>query len=82
MVRDTDGGTNATLLDGARTQALARFKQGGVRVLVATDIAARGPDIEQLPHVVDDHLPHVPDDDVHRFGRTGRAGRRGQAVIR
>lgn len=65
---------------GARTRALADFKQGNVRVLVATDIAARGLDIELLPHVVNFELPNVPEDYVHRIGRTGRAGQDGQAV--
>ncbi len=65
---------------GARTRALADFKAGKVRVLVATDIAARGLDIDQLPHVVNYELPQVPEDYVHRIGRTGRAGREGQAV--
>ena len=65
---------------GARTKALADFKQGKVRVLVATDIAARGLDIDQLPHVVNYELPNVPEDYVHRIGRTGRAGCEGQAV--
>jgi ATP-dependent RNA helicase RhlE len=65
---------------GARTRALGDFKSGKVRVLVATDIAARGLDIEQLPHVVNFELPHVPEDYVHRIGRTGRAGREGEAV--
>ena len=65
---------------GARTRALAAFKSGGVRVLVATDIAARGLDIAQLPHVVNYELPHVPEDYVHRIGRTGRAGHEGQAI--
>lgn len=65
---------------GARTRALADFKQGKVRVLVATDIAARGLDIELLPHVVNFELPNVPEDYVHRIGRTGRAGQDGQAV--
>jgi len=65
---------------GARTRALAEFKQGSVRVLVATDIAARGLDIDQLPHVVNFELPNVPEDYVHRIGRTGRAGREGEAV--
>ncbi len=64
---------------GARTRALADFKAGRVRVLVATDIAARGLDIDQLPHVVNFELPHVPEDYVHRIGRTGRAGREGEA---
>ena len=65
---------------GARTRALAEFKQGGVRVLVATDIAARGLDIDQLPHVVNYELPNVPEDYVHRIGRTGRAGNEGEAL--
>ena len=65
---------------GARTRALADFKNGGVRVLVATDIAARGLDIDQLPHVVNYELPNVPEDYVHRIGRTGRAGNEGEAV--
>ena len=65
---------------GARTRALADFKKGEVRVLVATDIAARGLDIEQLPHVVNFELPNVPEDYVHRIGRTGRAGLDGEAI--
>ena len=65
---------------GARTRALADFKQGTVRVLVATDIAARGLDIDQLPHVVNYDLPEVPEHYVHRIGRTGRAGNEGLAV--
>ena len=65
---------------GARTKALADFKAGNVRVLVATDIAARGIDIDQLPHVVNFELPNVPEDYVHRTGRTGRAGMAGEAV--
>jgi ATP-dependent RNA helicase RhlE len=65
---------------GARTRALASFKQGSVRVLVATDIAARGLDIDQLPHVVNYELPNVPEDYIHRIGRTGRAGNEGEAV--
>jgi ATP-dependent RNA helicase RhlE len=65
---------------GARTRALAGFKSGEVRVLVATDIAARGLDIEQLPHVVNYELPNVPEDYVHRIGRTGRAGSSGVAL--
>ncbi|MFT4517991.1 MAG: ATP-dependent RNA helicase RhlE [Halioglobus sp.] len=64
---------------GARTRALAGFKQGQTRVLVATDIAARGLDIEQLPQVVNFDLPDVPEDYVHRIGRTGRAGLSGHA---
>jgi ATP-dependent RNA helicase RhlE len=65
---------------GARTRALADFKHGSVRVLVATDIAARGLDIDQLPHVVNYELPEVPEHYVHRIGRTGRAGNEGLAV--
>ncbi len=64
----------------ARTRALADFKSGKLRALVATDIAARGLDIEQLPQVVNVDLPNVPEDYVHRIGRTGRAGATGQAV--
>src|SRR5580658_4267934 len=64
----------------ARTRALSDFKQGRVRILVATDIAARGLDITELPHVVNFELPHVPEDYVHRIGRTGRAGAPGRAV--
>jgi ATP-dependent RNA helicase RhlE len=63
-----------------RTRALADFKAGTLRVLVATDIAARGIDIEELPHVVNFDLPNVPEDYVHRIGRTGRAGARGEAI--
>ncbi len=65
---------------GARTRALGGFKSGDVRVLVATDIAARGLDIDQLPHVVNYELPNVPEDYVHRIGRTGRAGNAGEAI--
>jgi ATP-dependent RNA helicase RhlE len=64
----------------ARTRALADFKRGEIRILVATDIAARGLDIEQLPHVVNFELPNVAEHYVHRIGRTGRAGQRGDAV--
>ncbi|WP_025131073.1 DEAD/DEAH box helicase [Pseudomonas sp. PH1b] len=64
----------------ARTKALADFKAGDVRILVATDIAARGLDIDQLPHVVNFELPNVDEDYVHRIGRTGRAGRSGEAI--
>ena len=64
----------------ARTKALADFKKGDVRVLVATDIAARGIDIDQLPHVVNFELPNVSEDYVHRIGRTGRAGNKGEAL--
>jgi ATP-dependent RNA helicase RhlE len=65
---------------GARTKALAQFKDGTMRVLVATDIAARGLDIDQLPQVVNFELPNIPEDYVHRIGRTGRAGSSGAAV--
>ena len=65
---------------GARTKALADFKKGAVRVMVATDIAARGIDIVELPHVVNYDLPNVPEDYVHRIGRTGRAGSDGEAI--
>lgn len=65
---------------GARTKALAGFKEGKLRVLVATDIAARGLDIDQLPNVVNFELPNVPEDYVHRIGRTARAGLSGKAV--
>ena len=65
---------------GARTRALDEFKKNKVRVLVATDIAARGLDIDQLPHVVNYEIPNVPEDYVHRIGRTGRAGREGLAI--
>jgi ATP-dependent RNA helicase RhlE len=64
----------------ARTKALADFKNGEIRVLVATDIAARGIDIDQLPHVVNFELPNVAEDYVHRIGRTGRAGNGGEAL--
>ena len=64
----------------ARTRALAEFKDGSLQVLVATDIAARGIDIDQLPHVVNYDLPNIPEDYVHRIGRTGRAGATGEAV--
>jgi len=64
----------------ARTRALQDFKHGKVRVLVATDVASRGLDIDQLPHVVNFELPNVPEDYVHRIGRTGRAGNVGRAV--
>ncbi|ORM76348.1 ATP-dependent RNA helicase RhlE, partial [Mixta gaviniae] len=65
---------------GARTRALSDFKSGQIRVLVATDIAARGLDIEELPHVVNYELPNVPEDYVHRIGRTGRAAATGEAL--
>jgi len=65
---------------GARTKALAGFKSGKVSVLVATDIAARGLDIPLLPHVVNFELPNISEDYVHRIGRTGRAGAKGEAI--
>ncbi len=81
---DTDGIMSAAIHGNksqtARTKALAGFKAGQIRVLVATDIAARGLDIDQLPHVVNYDLPHVAEDYVHRVGRTGRAGHTGEAV--
>ena len=64
----------------ARTKALAGFKDGSVEILVATDIAARGLDIPLLPHVVNFELPNIPEDYVHRIGRTGRAGAKGEAI--
>ncbi len=81
---ERDGITTAAIhgnkTQGARTRALADFKRGAVRTLVATDIAARGLDIDRLPHVVNFELPHVPEDYVHRIGRTGRAGSDGTAI--
>ncbi|WP_048441913.1 DEAD/DEAH box helicase [Caenimonas sp. SL110] len=81
----TKNGINAMALHGnksqsARTQALGGFKSGDIRALVATDIAARGIDIDELPHVVNYEIPNVPEDYVHRIGRTGRAGNDGAAV--
>ncbi len=81
----THDGHSATAIhsnksQGARTRALADFKAGRVRILVATDIAARGLDIERLPHVVNYELPSVPGDYVHRIGRTARAGHDGEAI--
>lgn len=81
----TKDGLNAEAIHGnksqaARTRALGDFKSGKVRVLVATDIAARGLDIDRLPHVVNYELPFVPEDYVHRIGRTARAGQKGHAV--
>ena len=82
LVRD---GISATAIHGnksqpQRTQALEEFKQGKCRVLVATDVAARGLDIEELPHVINYELPYVAEDYVHRIGRTGRAGSQGTAI--
>jgi ATP-dependent RNA helicase RhlE len=65
---------------GARTKALKNFKENTIRILVATDIAARGLDIPLLPHVINYELPNVPEDYVHRIGRTGRAGAKGEAI--
>jgi ATP-dependent RNA helicase RhlE len=79
-----DGITSAAIhgnkSQGARTRALADFKSGRIRVLVATDIAARGIDIDKLPHVVNYELPNVAEDYVHRIGRTARAGQEGHAI--
>ena len=86
LVRQLEAaGINAAPIHGnksqaARTKALADFKSGKIRILVATDIAARGLDIEQMPQVVNFDLPNVPEDYIHRIGRTGRAGATGQAV--
>jgi ATP-dependent RNA helicase RhlE len=86
LVRSLDhDGIRAVALHGnksqnARTRALDDFKRGTVAVMVATDIAARGIDIDQLPHVVNYDLPNVPEDYVHRIGRTGRAGNDGEAI--
>jgi ATP-dependent RNA helicase RhlE len=82
LVKD---GITATAIHGdksqvQRTQALSDFKLGAVRVLVATDVAARGLDIEYLPHVINFELPGTPEDYVHRIGRTGRAGSKGEAI--
>jgi ATP-dependent RNA helicase RhlE len=81
---NTDGITATAIhgnkSQGARTRALAEFKAGKVRVLTATDIAARGLDIDQLPHVVNYELPNIAEDYVHRIGRTGRAGNEGEAM--
>ncbi|MBA3025390.1 MAG: DEAD/DEAH box helicase [Sulfurimonas sp.] len=81
---EKDGITSAAIhgnkSQNARTKALDDFKKGEVRVLVATDIAARGIDIDQLPHVVNFELPNVSEDYVHRIGRTGRAGNEGEAI--
>ncbi len=81
---DTKGISSAAIhgnkSQGARTRALSGFKSGNVRVLVATDIAARGIDIHQLPQVINFDLPEVAEDYVHRIGRTGRAGSNGQAI--
>ena len=79
-------GINAAAIHGnksqsARTKTLAGFKSGEIQIMVATDIAARGLDIQQLPQVVNFELPNVPEDYVHRIGRTGRAGCRWRSVF-
>ena len=81
----SDDGIESSAIHGnksqaARTRALKEFKAGELRVLVATDIAARGLDIDRLPHVVNYELPHVPEDYVHRIGRPARAGQQGHAI--
>jgi ATP-dependent RNA helicase RhlE len=78
-------GVNAVAIHGdksqqQRTEALEAFKSGTARVMVATDVAARGLDIDDLPHVINYELPHVAEDYVHRIGRTGRAGKTGDAT--
>ena len=82
LIKDkiTSAAIHGNKSQGARTKALDDFKAGTVRVLVATDIAARGIDIDQLPHVINFELPNVPEDYVHRIGRTGRAGNSGDAI--
>ena len=82
LIKDkiTSAAIHGNKSQGARTKALDDFKSGSVRVLVATDIAARGIDIDQLPHVINFELPNVPEDYVHRIGRTGRAGNSGDAI--
>jgi ATP-dependent RNA helicase RhlE len=82
LVRDGVAATaiHSDRTQGERMQALEDFKQGSVNVLVATDIAARGLDIELLPYVINYELPHVAEDYIHRIGRTGRAGSSGEAI--
>ena len=82
LIKDkiTSAAIHGNKSQGARTKALDDFKAGTVKVLVATDIAARGIDIDQLPHVINFELPNVPEDYVHRIGRTGRAGNSGDAI--
>lgn len=84
FITGTDTSVGKTVVSRALlqafTRALADFKSGDIRVLVATDIAARGLDIEELPHVVNYELPNVPEDYVHRIGRTGRAAATGEAL--
>ena len=76
----TSAAIHGNKTQNARVKALSSFKKGTVRVLVATDIAARGLDIPLLPYVINYELPNVPEDYVHRIGRTGRAGASGQAI--
>ena len=76
----TSAAIHGNKTQGARTKALKGFKDGNIRVLVATDIAARGLDIPLLPHVVNYELPNIAEDYVHRIGRTGRAGANGEAL--
>ena len=82
LVKDgiTSSAIHGNKSQGARTKALDDFKAGNVRVLVATDIAARGIDIDNLPHVINFELPNIAEDYVHRIGRTGRAGNTGEAI--
>jgi ATP-dependent RNA helicase RhlE len=85
VVKLTKNGIEATAFhgdksQGARTEALAKFKSGKTRVLVATDLAARGIDIQALPLVINYELPRSPKDYIHRIGRTGRAGATGHAI--
>jgi ATP-dependent RNA helicase RhlE len=82
LVKDgiTSSAIHGNKSQGARTKALDDFKAGNVRVLVATDIAARGIDIDNLPHVINFELPNIAEDYVHRIGRTGRAGNEGEAI--
>lgn len=74
------GAIHSNKSQGARTRAIKEFKEGTVKILVATDLLARGLDVEKLPHVVNFHLPKVAEDYVHRIGRTGRAGETGEAI--
>ena len=71
---------HANKSQSARTRALARFREGALDTLIATDIAARGIDVDDISHVINFDLPHVPEDYVHRIGRTARAGRAGHAL--
>jgi ATP-dependent RNA helicase RhlE len=84
-MKSTSAGIHADAIHGDKSQlermkALDDFKQGTTAVLVATDVAARGLDIDDLPHVINYELPHTPEDYVHRIGRTGRAGKSGTAI--